>query len=632
MMRHIDASRSLGVVIGLLALGGISSGTSCLVPNEDHCQFRGGDLACEDGKVCVVGVGGRASDIEGAKGDGCIAKMPDVCNEGADCVPFKYRLPITSDIRMADLPEGSEDPNTDTVEGIIAQALENVDVDYDSSSADCQALLDGFSLIECDVEAGETPQEMVDTLVAIREDAEQDPGTGCAAKAAMTKTQASCIRKYNEYLGDFAKADNPFRMACSASMGTTTGMTTEVDTTATETSAGTSTTEGPECITSEDCFMKGLLTRPICVAEVCMPCDDADGDASCAMDYPDTPACLFVGEKAGSCVECRLDNVVACTKMPPPCDEGIDACPVCDESINECVPCTAHEQCGDAACNLCTGECLPADAVVHVGGDTPDFDTLNEAVMSFVDLDIEATIIVHAGSYNEAVFVGVGRVFAFLAADGDLPVWSGTTGLDAPQLTVGPGSHVLLDGLRLSGNDSPTAPAVEVNGGHACVNRSRIIKNDGGGIWAHSNADLVVRNSFVGSGVDTIGLEVSDDASASVLYSTITASTFASTPALSCTMPMAVDVRNSIIVSQGGTSPDELSCPEAILTNTATEQEVGSFVSGWFVNFNNGDFHLTATGATAFDDIAIWQTGDPTTDIDGEDRPTSDRTAGADIP
>jgi hypothetical protein len=131
-----------------------------------------------------------------------------------------------------------------------------------------------------------------------------------------------------------------------------------------------------------------------------------------------------------------------------------------------------------------------------------------------------------------------------------------------------------------------------------------------------------------------IGVEVLD-ASASVLYSTVTASTFGTTPALGCTMPVAVDVRNSIIVSQGGTSPDELSCAAATIVASATEADVGPFNAGWFVNFNGGDYHLTASGTATFADLASWSTGDPSTDIDGDLRPTVDGTpdyAGADVP
>src|SRR5690606_13214367 len=106
-------------------------------------------------------------------------------------------------------------------------------------------------------------------------------------------------------------------------------------------------------------------------------------------------------------------------------------------------------------------------------------------------------------------------------------------------------------------------------------------------------------------------------------------------PALGCTNPGSVEVRNSIVVNQGGTPPDELACVGASVLDTATEAEVGSFDIGWFVGFNGGDFHLTASGSTAFAGIAQWTAGDPRTDIDGDPRPQADGAedhAGADVP
>src|SRR5690606_21934680 len=133
--------------------------------------------------------------------------------------------------------------------------------------------------------------------------------------------------------------------------------------------------------------------------------------------------------------------------------------PACDEESNLCVPCTAHDQCGEAACNLYTGECLPGDAVVHVGGMGSDFLTISDAVASFGE-GAQGTIVVHGGpSYNESAAVGGGRVLAFLAADGDLPEWI-RTGQDTPQLTVNTGATVLLDGIRLSSNLSSMVPAL----------------------------------------------------------------------------------------------------------------------------------------------------------------------------
>jgi hypothetical protein len=397
------------------------------------------------------------------------------------------------------------------------------------------------------------------------------------------------------------------------STGTETGTGTG---TGTETGSESSTTGPVPCAGDEDC---PDAAAPFCAvgSGACVACDGTDDpDAACAGVDPSLPLCV-----GGACVQCTEANATACTGKTP----------VCDEASNTCVPCTAHDQCGEAACNLYVGACLPADAVVHVGPGE-EHATLGEAVAVFGPEE-QGTIVVHAGTYNEAVTVGSGRVLAFLAAPGDLPLWilaPSTT----PQLTAGPGTTVLVDGLQLSGNGSSADPGVLVNGGQAWLDRTRVVQNSGGGIVAQSNAELVLRNCFVGGGTEVIGVEVID-ASARVVYTTVVASTFMSTPAFGCTSPGMVDIRNSIVVSQGGSSPDELSCAGADVVTSATEADVGSADILWFVDFNGGDFSLSGTGATTFADIAQWQTGDPLTDIDGAPRPASDGTpdhAGADIP
>ena len=135
-------------------------------------------------------------------------------------------------------------------------------------------------------------------------------------------------------------------------------------------------------------------------------------------------------------------------------------------------------------------------------------------------------------------------------------------------------------------------------------------------------------------------LEVTS-ASADVLYTTLAGGTF-NANALRCTLPMAVNVRNSILVTRGGTPPDEVACHRSRrdhrvqrdrgqrLRAPATRPWVPSPAGApqdWFANFTGGDFHLQNDGVTDFADIAQWETGDPAQDIDGDLRPSVDGTA-----
>ncbi|MCX4239734.1 hypothetical protein [Paraliomyxa miuraensis] len=380
-----------------------------------------------------------------------------------------------------------------------------------------------------------------------------------------------------------------------------------------------SSTTGPQpCTENGDCTDAGA---PFCEpgSGECVGCDGMDDpDGACAGLDPGMPLCV-----GGACVQCTAAAPEACA----------GATPVCDDASNTCVPCTAHEQCGEAACNLFTGECLPGDAVVHVGPGQ-EFGTLTAAVGSFV-AGTQGTIVVHqpVADYNESVTVDGGGVLAFLRADDATmpPGWIRSAG-GAPQLEVADGT-VLLDGLRLSGNADDHG--LVVAGGRVWVDRGRIITNGGGGILAQTGAELVLRNCFVGGAVSDVDAVAVNASTLSALYTT-----FGGGPilggrarALYCEGASIADVRNSILVSAD--AMPEVECAGAVLTNSATEDDVGMLNIMWFMSYATGNFSLSGSGATTFADIAQWSTGDPPTDIEGDPRPAVDGTpdyAGADVP
>jgi hypothetical protein len=564
--------------------------TACLRIDPDHCVFSGGDVSCSD-RAC------------GAVLEGHMLRSPDP----AGCVDLEVEQPdayvhveygLLLAVTNGEGVESSES-RPRTVEDVLRSRIG-----------------DGFAQCEIDEDA---VRKAVEGTAAIWRRLEH---LGVRrSEAYLRSAEVQAIETLNSAIDGLLET-------CGIEVGTSSGTTDATMSSGASDTGGMSTTEGPECMMSADCLLQDS-TRPICVAGVCVACYDADGDASCAMEYPETPACVFVGENAGSCVECRPDYLVACT-------EEESACPV-----DTCMPCTAHEQCGGAACNFCTGECLPDDApedVVHVGGATPDFDDLTTAVAETGD---EVTIIVHAGiDYDESVIVGGGRVVAFVAAEIgssiEPPRWVRNFG-NTPQLTVGPGSTVVMDGLELRANQSSTVPGLRVSG-HACIDRSHIVANAGSGIVAQTNSELVVRNSFVGGngsggdgsyGIDVIGADVR------VLYSTIARNDETAVDSIHCSGG-TVDVRNSIVIGRDASS---IECPGIAIVDSALDEDVDGNVNvgaanlAWFTSGTGGDFHLTATGATVFADIARWTDGDPMLDIDGDARPTTNDTpdfAGAD--
>lgn len=384
------------------------------------------------------------------------------------------------------------------------------------------------------------------------------------------------------------------------------------------------TTGEAPCTSHDDC----PGAAPVCdsVTGQCIPCDAAvDPDAACAALDPEMPVCSH-----GICVECTASVTSACT--------GID--PMCDVETETCIPCTRHDQCGEAACNLFTGSCLPEEAVVHVGPGQW-FPTLSSATESF-EPGAEGTIIVHLDSYDESVTVEEGRVLAFLAADVgpavDPPQWTNTSGT-VSQLTVETSATVIIDGMLVSSNTSSSEPGLLIDGGRAWIDRTRVTSSSGGGIVARASATLTLRNAFVGGNVSNRhALEV-DDATANIVYTTLGAGSGTSR-ALTCSGKATVSVRNSLILALS--SEDEVTCPTATIEDSAAELDLGVSNTGlgsmstlWFASYASGDFHLAPASPSAIAATADWRASDPPTDIDGDPRPTEDNSidyAGADVP
>ncbi|MEX1369175.1 MAG: hypothetical protein AB1Z98_38965, partial [Nannocystaceae bacterium] len=129
----------------------------------------------------------------------------------------------------------------------------------------------------------------------------------------------------------------PTESTGDATVGSSTGGDTD-----TMGSSESSTTGPQPCTMDEECLDAGA---PFCepTAGECVGCDGLkDGDAACAEADANAPLCV-----GGDCVACTADDTSVCDALAL----------VCDEDTNACVPCTEHDQCGEAACNLFDGTC-----------------------------------------------------------------------------------------------------------------------------------------------------------------------------------------------------------------------------------------------------------------------------------
>jgi len=386
-----------------------------------------------------------------------------------------------------------------------------------------------------------------------------------------------------------------------------------------DTSSSSST--GPAgCVSNEDCPDPAT---PVCDAASgeCVACDGApDPDAACAELDPELPYCV-----GGACVQCTSELQDVCTAM------GLG----CDEATNTCVPCTEHAQCaGGAACNLFTGECLPPDVVVHVGVGQ-DFATLLEALVSVMGAPA-VTVVVHegpVGPYTDTLDIGADTVVAFLAAPGVDVVWSPSM---TRALTV-TGGTVLIDGIDFTGGLGGDA-VLAGDQARLWIDRARMIPIVGGAGISGLGGEFVLRNGMITT-TSAQGVTVATGAIATVLYSSLvrTGDPMLPGPAMVCAEPLAVSIRNSIVLAVGGMAGSELSCPTADVQTSAleTQMQVGEINPTWFVELVSGDLHLTELGITTFANLATWQSGDPPVDFDGDPRPAVEGTPdfpGADVP
>lgn len=458
----------------------------------------------------------------------------------------------------------------------------------------------------------------------------------------------------------------------TTSVGTTTSSTTttEPTTSTTEpttdptiTSSTTSTsdtgTTGFVCDPAEPVSPECLAldpSQPFCVASnTCGSCSDLQvtcGEATGGA----LPAC---DAASGLCVECTPDDADACTAKE-----------VCNPYTLKCGECTEHEQCGSGACNLQSGECFDASAVVWVQQkgscsldvNDPALGTEAKPLCKIIDplnLDKwankpELVIFVKSGISPQVAVPAAtidGKSLAIIGVGEPMPVI--TDASPDPLLAPNGGAKLFVDRLELRGASNAGA-AIDCSGNSVLwVDRSRIVQN-GGGMSANvcevhvrrtvltSNkagstfvgaSQVVVENSFVTANdikVSGGALVVKAPASLQMSYSTIADNTgAAATSGVLCDPGTSVSIRNSILL--GDLDPIFAACDA---------DDGGNFIGAaikvmdLFQSLKDG-IYRPKPGAAEIDDIAIWKIGDPYVDFDGELRPNEDGVsdfAGADRP
>jgi hypothetical protein len=384
---------------------------------------------------------------------------------------------------------------------------------------------------------------------------------------------------------------------------------------------------------------------PFCEMGSCVACDlTVQPDASCAARDRGTPLCI-----EGSCG--------ACERQPEVCQ---GATPICGES-GACEPCDDHVECPrGAGCDILSGECLPADAVVYVNDTStcPGAGTADSPLCSIQDAiellgpGAHGTIRIDQNDgYFEPIGIGSSQTLALIGEDlFPTRLWGGPG--DAPGLFVGGAfTRVYLHHLDLRSSNADTHVVVE--GGTVYGTDVRIRPQGQRAIHAFDGASVRLYNATVRSRSGNVESVLLEDATLRAVNVTFIGQLGAAGvdefpyPALLCDATSEVTIRNSIFATRGGIPGSEITCDGADITYSAFEGffpgrgnvTVGVFPDAtpedWFADYLEGDFHLVNDGVSVFADIGQWREGDLPVDIDGDARPRVDGATdfpGADVP
>lgn len=321
--------------------------------------------------------------------------------------------------------------------------------------------------------------------------------------------------------------------------------------------------------------------------------------------------------------------------------------PICTDD-GACRACVEHDECPSGACHLdgaSVGACFDMAEVVPVGSTAE----LSAAVGGLEGRD-RAVLVLEPGFYPTTIDLGDSTEVAIIGSSVNPPILAG----DGARVVEVFGnaivylSHVEVSNSNVAGNglecsgqsawvddsrlDDNRFGASVSNGCFTHLRRTFVTSNSAGGIQC-SGGELSLRNSAVGLNGNGFSSDVGglrlDNATVDIVYSVIVAnqSLMPSEASVACLGGELGEIRNSIIVG-GGDGIDD--CAGITFANNAVDDsgidgsnvDVGSVVPNWFTGLATSDFHLAPAGAMLFAEIAQWQEGDPSTDVDGDPVPS----------
>jgi hypothetical protein len=430
----------------------------------------------------------------------------------------------------------------------------------------------------------------------------------------------------------------------STSGDPTSESTTELTVTTTLTTDTGETTVGPECDEAEGVANNPKCggTTPYCLVDTCVSCESVD----CEDIDLDKPTCEPI---SGVCVQC-LENK----------DCKDTSAPICDTESAICGPCTMHEQClgmnnSGTACNLETGECFPAEHVLHVKnspgcensnpGTDPNMPICDlQEALAKLDVGTPTTVKVYVGGMTQdqpAAMKPGNYIAAIVPGTPQVPTLLNLT--TEPSIEAQAGNTLFVYQITIRNNNTKiTNPAVRCKDAILWLDRMAIydvksplvaddcrvhlrrvlVTNNGSGIDV-SGTDKVkstiwVENSFItnnGAMTTVGGIRLNGQTHADLRYTTIALNPIVA-PALDCVgVGASADVRNSVLVAPVGADALDLGCmPLTNEFNVTRNGNTQNDVDDLFSSFAGGVFDALEGGD--LDCAAVWMPGDPVADYD----------------
>jgi hypothetical protein len=408
-------------------------------------------------------------------------------------------------------------------------------------------------------------------------------------------------------------------------------------------------------------------STPFCVAGECVDCAGANGDSSCEALDGASPVC-----SGGTCVECTENNAAACGGMTP----------VCDTEASSCVACSAHAECGDAACNFADGSCFSTDYILWVDKTADDcmvgdgsmeapFCTVAEAFAKISEPDnlpAAWTVRIRVGTYIEPEHITpANSTIALLGDNGNALLRStvdATAGLTTGEnSTLYTGNIVLslahTSGLKCSASTvyfvdsqlrSNTQHGLESIDCTTYIKGSLISQNQKGGIASYGPGLTHIDNSYVTANGNLVsefgGIRSAQGNELQVVFSSLIGNDGDQAASVQCIDGAGAEIRNSVVI--GRTNNPSVDCMDSVISYSVVDGgdmqgdgnllAMGSDVKLWFEDPIGGIFRvkpLVDDLPSPIAAVAMWMTGDVAVDYDGDARQASEGAMdfpGADVP